>query len=85
MQKQNLIRSLSEPQDQYVFVSPGFKWIIHDHIFTSDLNVKSDSDIIHYEWSWDRISLDDFKLDDLDSQLSFMEKSGLTRPTLQVG
>ena len=65
------------------FVSPGCKCILDDHIITSDLNVKSDTDIIHYEWSWDRISLDDFKLDDLDSQLSFMEKSGLTRPTLQ--
>ena len=82
MQKRNLIRSLSDPQDQYVFVSPGFKWIIHDHIFTSDLNVKSDLDIIDFEWSWDRISLKGFKLETLSPQWSFMEESGLTQPTL---
>ena len=64
------------------FISPGCKCILHDHIITSDLNVKSDLDIIHFEWSWDRISLEGFKLETLTTQFSLMEKSGLTRPTL---
>ena len=64
------------------FVSPGCKCILEDNIIMSDLNVKSDLVIIHYEWSWDRISLEGFKLEDL-SHLSFMEKARLNRPTLQ--
>ena len=42
-----------------------------------------DSDIIHYEWSWDRISFYDFVLKSLAPHLNMMEAAGLKRPTFQ--
>ena len=66
-----------------LFISPGCRCILNEHIVTSYLNVKMDSDIIHYEWSWDRISLDDFELESLAPHLNMMEAAGLKRPTFQ--
>ena len=65
------------------FISHGCKCILEDHIIKSNLNVKSDLDIIHYNWSWNCISLESFELEDLTPHLFCMEKAGLTWLTLQ--
>jgi hypothetical protein len=65
------------------FISPGCKCILNDHIITTDLNVQLDTDIIHYEWSLDRLSLDDLDLTSLTSNLTMMEAPGLKLSTLQ--
>jgi hypothetical protein len=41
------------------------------------------TDIIHYEWSWENISLDDFDLETITPHLTMMEAAGLKGPTLQ--
>ena len=64
------------------FVSPGCKCTLSQHIITSDLNVRTDTDIVHYEWSWDKISLSSFNMEEIIPQLTLMEAAGLHRPTL---
>ena len=65
------------------FISSGWNRILNDHLITSDLNLKSESDIIHYKWSCDQISLEGFELEELVPHLSFMEHVGLIQMTLE--
>ena len=63
------------------FVSPGCQAHLLQHLVMSDLSLKLDTDIIHFEWRWDDVSLQDLQADQILPQLQLMLDSGVHRPT----
>jgi hypothetical protein len=47
----------------------------------SDLSLKLDSDILHFEWHWSDVSLQDLQEDNLLPQLQLMIENGIHTPT----
>ena len=47
----------------------------------SDVSLKLDTDILHFEWRWDDVSLQDLQANQILPQLQLMLNSGVYRPT----
>jgi hypothetical protein len=62
-------------------ISPGCKAHLQKHLVMSDLSLKLDSDILHFEWHWSDVSLHDLQEDNLLPQLQLMIDSGIHTPT----
>jgi hypothetical protein len=41
-----------------VYISPGCRAHLSTHLIISDISIKLDTDLLHFEWKWDSISLD---------------------------
>jgi hypothetical protein len=41
-----------------------------------------ENDLLHFEWRWDKVSLEGLDSDIISPQLALLEESGLFRPTL---
>jgi hypothetical protein len=63
-------------------ISPGCKAHLQKHLVMSDLSLKLDSDILHFEWHWNDVSLQDLQGDNLLPQLQMMIDSGIHNPTI---
>ena len=63
------------------FISPGCQAHISQHLGMSNLSLKLDTNIIHFEWRWDYVSLQDLQADQVLPQLQLMLDSGVHRPT----
>ena len=63
------------------FVSPGCNAHLQDHLVMSDISMKLDSDILHFEWKWNDATLEDLHADQILPQLKLMMDSGIFRPT----
>ena len=62
-------------------ISPGCKAHLQKHLVMSDLSLKLDSDILHFEWHWSDVSLQDLQEDNLLPQLQMMIENGIHTPT----
>ncbi len=62
-------------------ISPGCKAHLRQHLVMSDLSLKLDSDILHFEWHWNDVSLQDLQGDNLLPQLQMMLDNGILTPT----
>jgi hypothetical protein len=51
-------------------------------LIISDISIKLDTDLLHFEWKWDAISLGDLDSSVITPQLALLEENGLFRPTL---
>ncbi len=63
------------------FLSPGCSAHLIDHLVMSDISMKLDSDILHFEWKWNDATLQDLHADQILPQLKLMMDSGIYRPT----
>jgi hypothetical protein len=62
-------------------LSPGCKTKLNHHVVISDLSLKLDGDMMHYEWSWDPQTFDQIPKDDIDPLTNELQLNGLTNPT----
>ena len=67
--------------DNKFYLSPGCRAHLKDHLVSSDLSVRLDSDILHFEWRWSELSLQDLQPEDILPQLQLLHDSGIHRPT----
>jgi hypothetical protein len=51
-------------------------------LIISDISIKLDTDLLHFEWKWDAISLDGLDSNIISPQLALLEENSLFRPTL---
>jgi len=65
-----------------VYISPGCRAHLATHLIISDISIKLDTDLLHFEWKWDAISLGDLDSSVITPQLALLEENGLFRPTL---
>lgn len=65
-----------------IYISPGCRAHLASHLIISDISVKLESDLLHFEWKWDDVTLEGLGTDIITPQLSLLEESGLFRPTL---
>jgi hypothetical protein len=63
------------------FLSPGCNAHLIEHLVMSDISMKLDSDILHFEWRWNDVALRDLQADNILPQLKLMMDSGVFRPT----
>ena len=62
-------------------LSAGCQAHLTEHLVMSDMSLKLDTDILHFEWRWNDVALQDLHPDLILPQLAMMEESGLYRPT----
>jgi hypothetical protein len=55
---------------------------LDSHLIISDISVKLETDLLHFEWRWGEVSLDGLDSDTILPQLALLEESGLFRSTL---
>jgi len=65
-----------------IYISPGCRAHLDSHLIISDISVKLETDLLHFEWRWDEVSLEGLDSDTISPQLALLEESGLFRPTL---
>ncbi len=65
-----------------IYISPGCRAHLESHLIISDISVKLETDLLHFEWRWDEVSLEGLDSDTISPQLALLEESGLFRPTL---
>jgi hypothetical protein len=65
-----------------IYISPGCRAHLEHHLIISDISVKLETDLLHFEWRWDEVSLEGLDSDTISPQLALLEESGLFRPTL---
>ena len=65
-----------------IYISPGCRAHLEYHLIISDISVKLETDLLHFEWRWDEVSLEGLDSDTISPQLALLEESGLFRPTL---
>jgi hypothetical protein len=51
-------------------------------LIISDISIKLDTDLLHFEWKWDAISSDGLDSNTISPQLALLKENGLFRPTL---
>ena len=74
-------RHISKGTSQ-IYISPGCRAHLDSHLIISDISVKLETDLLHFEWRWDEVSLEGLDSDTISPQLALLEESGLFRPTL---
>jgi hypothetical protein len=62
-------------------LSPGCRAHLVQHLVLSDISVRLSTDILHFEWQWNELSLDDLRPEVINPSLALFEDSGLIRPT----
>jgi hypothetical protein len=62
-------------------LSPGCKTKLEHHVVVSDISLKLDGDMMHYEWTWDQNSFDIIPTEDIDPLTNEMQRNGLTNPS----
>ena len=65
-----------------VYISPGCRAHLASHLIISDISIKLESDLLHFEWRWDEVNMEGLNVDTIIPQLALLEESGLFRPTL---
>ena len=65
-----------------MYVSPGCRAHLSSHLVISDISVKLETDLLHFEWRWDEVSMDGLQADVIAPQLALLEEHGLHHPTL---
>ncbi len=65
-----------------VYILPGCRAHLSTHLIISDISIKLDTDLLHFKWKWDAISLDGLDSNIISPQLALLEENGLFRPTL---
>jgi hypothetical protein len=63
------------------YLSPGCKAHLLEHLVMSDISLKLDTDILHFEWRWNDVALEQLKPDYILPQLELMQAGGMHRPT----
>jgi len=64
------------------YLSPGCRAHLKQHLIISDISIKLASDILHFEWRWDDVALNDLDPTLLSPRLALLEEHGIHRPTL---
>lgn len=65
-----------------IYISPGCRAHLSQHLIISDIAIKLESDLLHFEWRWDDIAMEGLTSDVIGPQLALLEANGLLRPTL---
>jgi len=63
------------------YLSPGCRMHLKQHLVISDISIKLDSDLLHFEWRWDDVTLNDLDPERINEDLKFLEDNGIRRPT----
>jgi hypothetical protein len=63
-------------------LSPGCRAQLQRHLVISDLSLRLDSDVIHYEWNWQPRLLKNLPTFDLDPLVDELQTNGIPNPLL---
>ena len=67
---------------QQFHLSPGCEAYFSTHQVFSDLSIKMPAEIIHFEWSWEPLSMLDMLPTEVSPELARLRKFGVNRPAL---
>ena len=63
-------------------LSPGCRMHMQQHLVISDISMRVEADLLHFEWNWDDVSLGDLSPEVVMPLIAALEENQLTRPTL---
>ena len=63
------------------YLSPGCRLHLQQHLIISDVSIKLDGDLLHFEWRWDEVTLNNLDPEQVNEQLRYLEENGIRRPT----
>jgi hypothetical protein len=68
---------------QQIRIPPGCQAFFSEHLVTSDFSIRLDSEIIHFEWDWDPLSLlPAGEIEEMDQTLKNLSSLNLQQPDL---
>jgi hypothetical protein len=65
-----------------VYILPECQAQLATHLIISNISIKLDTDLLHFEWKRDGISLNGLDLNTITPQLALLEENGLFQPKL---
>jgi hypothetical protein len=65
-----------------VYILPECRAQLATHLIISNISIKLDTDLLHFEWKRDGISLNGLDLNTITPQLALLEENGLFQPKL---
>jgi hypothetical protein len=70
-----------KPGTSKFYLSPGCKTQLTSHLVISDINLRLDGDLLHYEWTWDPAFLNSLTTQEIDALTDEFQTAGSQEPT----